>query len=98
MIEVGKNGGGSYILGVKIPVKFRRRADGKDFELIRGYGISLGGEILYSPSGANLPVELRDSMIQLDDAIKHINSPDHWSSVVAEISSTPDGGIITKHR
>jgi len=98
MTEVGTNGGVPYVFGVKIHTKLRRDADGKDFDLVRCYGISLGGEALYSPTGANLPESLKASIIQLDDAIKHINSADHWSSVVTEIASTPGGGIVRKYR
>jgi hypothetical protein len=91
MKEVGINGGRDvpYIFGVKLHAKFRRRADGKDFDVLGCYGSDVvTGHGLYTPDpfSIGMPEELKN-ILTLNEAVKYINSPDHWVSVVTEISA-----------
>jgi hypothetical protein len=93
MREVGANSGGSYLLGVKISVKFRRGADGKDFSLTRGYQTALHGRVLIPQE--HFPVPFQGELANLltfGEVVPHLDKQESWQPVVAEIK-----GILTGH-
>ena len=101
MKEFGDNGptGSGYIPGVKLHATFRRRTDGKDFDMVGCYGTDLFGHILYTakPFPVSLPEEIK-GLLTLDEAAKYISSPDHWVQMVAECGTTANGEAYTRHR
>lgn len=102
MKEVGANGGRDvpYVFGVKLHARFRRRTDGRDFEVIACYGSDVvTGHALYTPHPFRLsmPEELKQ-VLTLDEVVQYLNSSDHWVGVVTEISANPDGSLSRKNR
>lgn len=74
-----------YLFGVRVIISFRRTADGKSYELVRGYGMDLNGTILYVPSPNLSP------LFDLSEVIPYLKDPSHWSHVARIISSQSSG-------
>lgn len=94
MLEVAKNAGSgvSSIFGIKLHAKFRRRADGREFDVVSCYGADVGGNVLIPPEPftKSMPEGLRH-MVQIGEVVKYLDSSDHWVGVITEIggSSSP---------
>jgi hypothetical protein len=88
--EVGVRWGGPYIFGVRVLAQFRRKADGKDFERVWGYGMDLDGVALSGPTEADLIIH-SPSFISLADVLPYLQSRDHWSEVACHTKVNPDG-------
>lgn len=100
MNEVAANFKGPSLRGVKVTVNYRRRADGADFSITRGYGLfGKGAEMFVTVNSVldNFPMELRDQFLSLQEVVALFQSPDHWTAVTKEIGSTPNGQQTIRH-
>jgi hypothetical protein len=70
------------LFGLKVIVKFRRAADGKTYEFVRGYGMDLQGFELYVPLHNYL------GPFDFSEVLPYLMEPSHWSNVARIISST----------
>jgi hypothetical protein len=86
-----------YVFGVKVLAQFRRRADGKDFERVWGYGMDLDGTVLFRSTEADLIIH-HESLLTLADVLPYLQSKDRWSEVACHITANPDGSVSREYR
>jgi hypothetical protein len=100
MNEVAKNNGVPSMRGVRLAITFRRKADGKDFRLVRGYGvIGHHAEGLFPPGipQDRIPVELRTQFLSMSEVSPVLDLQQYWTSVVHEIGQDSQGNITSRY-
>ena len=99
--EVADSFKGPSLRGVKVTVRFRRRADGKDFSIVRMYGI-IGpkgeGLMMVGDAGDPAPIPLRNQFLTLSELVPYQDASDHWTPIEKHVSWDFEGRVIEKHR
>jgi len=100
MNEVTANFNGPSLRGVKVMIKFRRHADGKDFAMTRGYAaIGPHADGLYTEGSEydSVPQPLKHQFLILSQVTPYFHLREHWTPVTKAISQSPDGRQIVKY-
>ena len=103
MHEIASNFNGPTLSGVRIRVRFRREADGKEFEITRTYAVF--GPIPYGPTKKpQVPVIYtsdadidRTRSLRLSDVIPYFDRSGQWVPVTHERSQDKDGRLVHRY-
>jgi len=97
--EVAANfAGGPSRAGVYIIAKCRRLADGKDYTFTRSYGLFNFDAVAIFTEGTSMdevlaPPQFKSQFLTLSEIVPYLDSADHWTSVITEVSTDANGKI-----
>lgn len=100
MNEVVKNNGLPSLRGVRLTFRYRRKADGKDYRVVRGYGVigpHAEGLICAGAPGDPAPIELRNQFVTVSEIIPYLDLSQYWTTVTHAIGQVANDKLTNRY-